>query len=413
MKKRLVQLILGMGLVLFTHTVSAQWVQTNGLLGMDIRALAASDSIILAGTLGGEVFLSANNGASWNRIDSGLIFSTVKSFAVSGSTIFVGTIGGVFRSTDNGARWTGVDSGLIAHSILSLAVSGNTIFAGTDSGVFRSINNGESWTKIDSGLTNPAVNFLAVNGSSIFAGTLSGGSFSTDNGTSWNAVDSGPMNDQIATLAVSGSNIFSVTQSWGGSGVWLSTDNGTSWTLPAGLNSGLPRYTYFRSLIFSGGTLLAGTNYGVFFFNNNATSWTDFNSGFLIDKHVAALAVSGSNIFAGASTNGVWRKPLSELTEAIVARPPRTTARQIYFKVRSPDPANRIVSIEYSLPHSDRVTVKIYNTFGDEIATLVDTDQESGAYAIPWKTLNRAPGWYMVKMHSGPNTYVKCIPVLR
>ena len=82
-------------LVLFSQaTVNAQWV-TNGPYVADIRAFAVSGSTIFAGTDGGGVFLSTNNGTSWTEVDSGLTGNglDVQSLAVSGSTIFAGTYG--------------------------------------------------------------------------------------------------------------------------------------------------------------------------------------------------------------------------------------------------------------------------------------------------------------------------------
>ena len=48
----------------------------------------------------------------------------IKSFAVSGTNIFAGTVGGgVFLSTDNGTSWTQVNNGLTNTDMSSLAVA--------------------------------------------------------------------------------------------------------------------------------------------------------------------------------------------------------------------------------------------------------------------------------------------------
>jgi hypothetical protein len=60
---------------------------------------------------------------------------------MSGKTLFAGTLGGgVFRSVNNGKTWTAVNKGLTNTIIRSLAVMDNTLFAGTwGGGVFRAI----------------------------------------------------------------------------------------------------------------------------------------------------------------------------------------------------------------------------------------------------------------------------------
>jgi hypothetical protein len=57
-----------------------------------------SGSAVFAGTYGGGVFLSTNNGTSWNSVDSGFATSNIQSLAVSGGAIFAGTDGeGIWR----------------------------------------------------------------------------------------------------------------------------------------------------------------------------------------------------------------------------------------------------------------------------------------------------------------------------
>ena len=100
----------------------------------------------------------------------------VRTFAVSGTNLFAGTIGGVFLSTNNGTSWTAVNTGLTNTNASALAVSGTNLFAGTYSGgVYLLANNGTSWTAVNTGLTNTYVNALAVSGTNLFVGTQAGG----------------------------------------------------------------------------------------------------------------------------------------------------------------------------------------------------------------------------------------------
>ena len=114
MKKLLLSLII---LTTISLNAKAQWQRTSGPFGSTICSLAISGTNLFAGTLGGGVFLSTNNGVSWNAVNNGLppyVFNCVLSLAVSGANIFIGTDnGGVFLSTNNGASWAAVNSGLI------------------------------------------------------------------------------------------------------------------------------------------------------------------------------------------------------------------------------------------------------------------------------------------------------------
>ena len=115
-------------LVAFVISANAQWQQTNGPYGGHIGCLTVSGSNVFAGTWGGGIFLSSNNGSTWTAVNQGLTAPVVFSFAVSGSNIFAGTDGGVFLSADNGANWTAMNTGLPNASVISLAINGNNIF---------------------------------------------------------------------------------------------------------------------------------------------------------------------------------------------------------------------------------------------------------------------------------------------
>jgi photosystem II stability/assembly factor-like uncharacterized protein len=165
------------------------------------------------------VFLSTNNGSSWTAVNTGLTNHNVLSLAISGSSIFAGTMNaGVFLSTNNGSSWTAVNTGLTGTWITALAISGPNIFAGTYyDGVFLSTNNGSNWTAVNTGLTDTIVNVLAISGSNIFAGTVDGVFLSSNNGSNWAAMNTGLRDTNVTALAISGDTLFAGTA---GAGVW-------------------------------------------------------------------------------------------------------------------------------------------------------------------------------------------------
>ena len=113
-----------------THRLQAQWIQMN-LPNTDVvSCFAVSGTNLFAGTWGGGVFLSTNNGTTWTAVSSGLPkysasdttdYEVIRALAVSDTNLFAGTTyegdcptcyyGTVFLSTNNGASWSAVDSG--------------------------------------------------------------------------------------------------------------------------------------------------------------------------------------------------------------------------------------------------------------------------------------------------------------
>jgi hypothetical protein len=61
-------------------------------------ALSVCGTSVFAGTWGGGVYLSTNNGTSWTQVNSGLGNTNIHSLGVSGTNLYAGTIGsGVWR----------------------------------------------------------------------------------------------------------------------------------------------------------------------------------------------------------------------------------------------------------------------------------------------------------------------------
>ena len=99
MKSRMATFIVFLAIVLsFPQGAGAQWVQTSGPGGGTITALAVCGLNIFAGTEDDGVFLSADNGASWIAVSSGLpalpVLTWSSCLAVGGSDLFVGVSGG-------------------------------------------------------------------------------------------------------------------------------------------------------------------------------------------------------------------------------------------------------------------------------------------------------------------------------
>jgi hypothetical protein len=205
---------------------------------------------------------------------------------------------------------------------------------------------------------------------------------------------------------VSGGALFAGTE---GDGVFLSANNGTRWTAA---NSGLRIYSDVEALAASGSTLFAGTSInGVYLSTDNGASWATANSG-LTDSAVLSLAVSGGTLFAGTYGGGVWSRPIAQMG-VLNPKSQRAVSTRSNFNVLLPSRTDADATIEFSLPHADKVTVTIYDLSGHEIVSLVNKNLGQGSHSIQWNTRNLAAGCYMVRFQAGANTNVKSVPIFR
>ncbi len=71
------------------------------------------------------------------------------------------------------------------------------------------------------------------------------------------------------------------------------------------------------------------------------------------------------------------------------------------LKQNYPNPFNPSTMISYRLSSASDVKLIIYDVFGREITTLVDTKQSAGTYGVPFDGSNIASGFYYYKLIAG------------
>jgi Subtilase family/Secretion system C-terminal sorting domain len=78
-----------------------------------------------------------------------------------------------------------------------------------------------------------------------------------------------------------------------------------------------------------------------------------------------------------------------------------------------PNPFNPSTKINYELPKSNFVLLKIYNVLGKEVATLVNEKQNAGAYSVEFNGSNLSSGIYFYKIQSGEFSDVKRMVLIK
>ena len=66
-----------------------------------------------------------------------------------------------------------------------------------------------------------------------------------------------------------------------------------------------------------------------------------------------------------------------------------------------PNPFNSTSVIKYSIPKSSQVSLKIFNTLGEEIETLVNEEKPVGTYELTWNAANLPSGVYFYRLQAG------------
>lgn len=66
-----------------------------------------------------------------------------------------------------------------------------------------------------------------------------------------------------------------------------------------------------------------------------------------------------------------------------------------------PNPFNPATTINYQLPVSGKVTLKVYDLLGNEIATLVNEGKAAGTYNLTWNATQLSSGVYFYRLQAG------------
>ena len=246
----------------------------------------------------------------------------------------------------------------------------------TNPGVFRTTNGGMSWDNITADLPNR------------FPGDI--------------AVD--PTNDSVVYVTFLG---------FGTSHVFKSTEYGNTWQdIGVGLPD-LPTSSIIVDPKFPN-NIYVGNDLGVYVSADGGKSWQEFSDG-LPDAVIAMdLAISPTNRKLRVAThgNGAYeRNLLDSLTVSLAEY--KFVPLEFRLEQNYPNPFNPTTKIVYSIAQPSPVTLKIYNTLGQEVKTLVNNQlQPAGRYEFIWDSTDNsgiqvAAGMYTYKLQAGEMSQIR------
>jgi photosystem II stability/assembly factor-like uncharacterized protein len=259
---------------------------------------------LVAGTATGGLFTSVDSGTTWTKADLGLSSGQVCALTVEGSSVFAAFGEGVRISNDGGAHWGETGAGLPTNRVTAFGFVDTTLFVGTSRrGVLASPDGGDVWTTLNQELSNLEVSSMTVSGTKVYIGTTGGSVFRRDTSDRrWISGGNALANLPILAIGRTAATLFAAA---GLRGVFYSPDDGGNWL--NGLGSVVDvKGTEYTSFAVRQGYIFGGSlNAGVFRSTDNAITWLRKNGG-LGNLSVRSLVVSGVTLYAGTSA-GVYR----------------------------------------------------------------------------------------------------------
>lgn len=77
-----------------------------------------------------------------------------------------------------------------------------------------------------------------------------------------------------------------------------------------------------------------------------------------------------------------------------------------------PNPAHGIVTISYTLPEKNKITLRVYNAAGQMVHTLFSEEREIGDHAMTWNARDIGAGVYFIKLLAGDHSAVQKVIIL-
>lgn len=347
-----------------------------------------------------EIFKTSDNGQQWATLVSDPGISAFVGIAsdASGHVFAASWGGGMYVSSIGGTVWTQSNNGLTDLNLNCVACDhSGMVYAGTGSGVFRSSDNGQHWTMMNEGLSGLGIRVIATSRTgTIYVGTDFGViCASIDHGLHWQTRSNGLKGAQVLSMTVNSQGyVFADQDGWG---VYRSTNEGNSW-VSVGPNLYGPLLSMTTNRL---DHVFAAAGNGLFRTTNNGDAWTLYNSS--PDWRVDALALKSDGILFAAPDGEAVCRTLNSTTS--VTGPPKNTICDLSLDQNYPNPFNPSTTIRYALPSRAHTSLSVYNTLGQQVAILVDENQEPGYHDVRFDGNDLASGVYFYRLQAG--TYVE------
>lgn len=141
-----------------------------------------------------------------------------------------------------------------------------------------------------------------------------------------------------------------------------------------------------------------GTEMGLFVSNDGGQSWEYSDNG-LPAVSIWRMLIVDEEIVLATHGRGVWTLDLSGpvATEDNTSDVPDA----IRLEPNYPNPFNPATTLTFAIPVESKVTLKVYDITGRQVATVTDQTYQAGEHQLNWDASSLASGTYFARLQAG------------
>ena len=124
------------------------------------------------------------------------------------------------------------------------------------------------------------------------------------------------------------------------------------------------------------------------------------NNNFFVGTTRVVVSISPGGQFS-FSDGEVYGKIIQPRTTDVNAGQANQTPREFSLFQNYPNPFNPTTTISFALPNRSHVTLTVFNTLGQQVSQLVNSDVEPGYHEIQFNATNLASGVYFFRVQAG------------
>lgn len=431
--------------ILFSTNFGESWNNANSTNSSYLSGLGFADANNCFGVGdNGRILKSTNRGMDWENLNRYSVFADLRDVIVFSNNVILvfgrsGYNGIIYRTTDSGQNWNVAYTDTVQNSGIYKAkfINDNTGFAvGQGGEIVKTTTSGQNWFNIDFSTTPYRAITSLSNDDIIIAGINGTIIISNDLGLSWKYANSSTTNNLFGIEFINDNTGFSV----GSYGTILkSTDSGENWF---GINSPTNNHLYDINFFDDSIGIAVGFSGTILRTTNSGMNWMIVNGGvsdyllgvkavneniYIVGRGLILKSINkgeswtmedvvyggdllglnfrdSSSVYA-VGQGGTIMREFKTIPINIISN--NSIVNSYSISQNYPNPFNPITKINYELPITNNVSIKVYDVLGKQVKTLVNEKQNAGSYSVDFNGVNLPSGVYFYRLESGEFSDIK------